>query len=93
MNNATPKSKKMDSGNVFRCLSKALHHLDKHKVMLILGTPYPAGSLDYRFRIVREEIQAVLERLQRIKALAEEQNLTEILAILREDFDFGHDVE
>lgn len=92
------KSKKMDKGNLLRCLATAHHHVDgDSKIELIFGTIDSRQEikdvLKYRFRIQREEIAEVISRIQRIEEIAKKQNNQEVLAVLNEEFEFGHDMQ
>ena len=84
--------RKMNKGNVLDCLKTALHHIDDHKVGLMeAADALNASTLEYRFRIMREELREVVARIQRIKEIAERDGLEEIITILNEEFEFGHD--
>lgn len=89
------KRKKMDVGNIEACLRKALHHLergptvDKTWLMMQVADD-PVAVIEYRHRILFEEIQEVLKRIQGIRRVATQP---EVLAILEERFEFGHDLD
>lgn len=95
----SPKRKKMNVGNITDCLSLADHHLEDGKLSLILFTTPPEeieSILKYRSRILREELEEVTKRIKRIKEIAKQHAhvpcVKEILGILNEQFEFGHDL-
>ena len=87
------KRKKMDIGNVRACLEKAHHHVsDNTLCLMLIESRNLKGDLRYRFRIQREELEEVIKRIERIKEIATQQNNEEILTVLNEQFEFGHDL-
>ena len=82
----------MNTGDLEACLRKAIHHTKMRALMVLMGSDNPAEILDYRNRIVREEVQAALDRIGRIRQVAQRKGDQEILAILNEQFAFGHDL-
>ena len=83
-----------EKGGVIACLKKAAHHVSSHKVNLILGATSRniVGDLQYRFDLVEGEIQTAIAQLEKIKKAAEEKGYQDILGILREEVEFGHDL-
>lgn len=86
--------RKMNRGNVFACLSKAKHHLTPSTLsMMLLMDPFEAPQiLEYRQRIITEEIEEAIKRLRRIEEIAQSHGYEEILSVLNEEFEFGHDM-
>ncbi|MDP3764588.1 MAG: hypothetical protein Q8Q95_03120 [bacterium] len=48
-------------------------------------------AIKYRFDLMKEELRTAIAQVEKIKRLAEEKGLTEVLAILNEEVEFGHD--
>ncbi len=89
----SPTQRKMNKGDVLDCLRMTLHHIDDHKVGLMEAAGVlNASTLEYRFRIMREELEEVMARVERIKDIAEQKGIQEILDILTEEFEFGHNL-
>ncbi len=89
---ASSPRRKMNRGNLEACLRRAIHHTQMRALMVLMGGGDPAEIFDYRNRIVREEVQEALDRIGRIRQVAEGKEDQEILAILNEQFEFGHDL-
>lgn len=88
------RKKKQHQGNVISCLDLALHHLERSswgdKTWLMMQRAKdPQAVIEYRHRIISEEISEVLARIKKIKEIATQP---EVLAILNEEFEFGHDL-
>ena len=89
------RRKKMGKGNILDCLRMARHHVDSHKADLMQVAGVLFGDMPvmrYRSRILREELDEAISRIERIKEIAEQQHLQEIIDILSEEFEFGHDL-
>lgn len=81
--------KKLEKGNIINCLHKASHHLTRGATWAMMqDADDPQAIIEYRHKILGEEIEAVLERVERIKEVATQP---EVVAILNEEFGFGHD--
>ena len=95
-------------GNVIVCNSLLLHHLEPgnlwESVLLQFSPGCPWAErlpisqrveevLSYREKIMREEAQEILSRLERIESVARKEGLASVLQILEEEFEFGHDLE
>lgn len=80
-------------GTLEQCISFTVHHVDTHKVRLMQA----AGALtpeqiEYRFRLVRENCQAALDQLKKIKDAATAAGDAAVLALLDEaTVPYGHD--
>jgi hypothetical protein len=91
---------KMDKGNLQDCLRKILHHLGDPNLEAIklsadrdlLSKEELTEAFVGRCLLVRGEVEMVQKMLQRIAEVAERQDNKEVLDILNEQFEFGHDI-
>lgn len=84
-----PRSK----GNLIQCVSKLAHHAAPEKVDLILGEKDADEMFRQRFALVQDEAQTVMRQLLRIWQVAYSMGYQNILNIIEEQVEFGHDVK
>jgi len=80
-----------EKGNLSACLRKMIHHVAPHKVELMMRVGASVDAFKYRFDLVRGEAETVLKQLERITEIAEKKGYKEILDIVNEEVEFGHD--
>ncbi|MFA6273066.1 MAG: hypothetical protein WC673_01045 [Candidatus Paceibacterota bacterium] len=69
-----------------------VHHVASHKVRLMLAAGAGQDDFEYRFQLVRDNINAALKQIQKIREVAMRENIQEILSLLDEEtIEAGHD--
>lgn len=81
-----------NKGNLLSCLTKLIHHVAPHKVALMFGVGCTEDDLSYRFNLIRTEAEIVKQQIIRIKEVAERKNYEEVLNIINEELEYGHDL-
>ena len=80
-----------EKGDIFQCISKALHHIADPKAGLMEFAGALTGEeVEYRFGLAREQLQNAVRRFEAIKKIAEEKGYTDVLAIINEKSEYGH---
>ena len=75
-----------------RCLSATIHHVQPHKVTLMIAGGAGVDDFKYRFQLVRENTEAALKQIKKIREAAKRANCKEVLALLDEEsVPAGHD--
>lgn len=81
-----------EKGDLLDCLTKLAHHVAPHKPRLMLGAGCSIDELQYRFNLIREEAEIAEKQVARMKQVAEEKGYKEILDIINEEVEYGHDL-
>jgi len=81
-----------EKGNALSCLRKLIHHVYPRKALLMAA----AGALtydivEYRNSLVREEAEIALKQLERIREIAKDKGYQEIIDVIEEQVEFGHE--
>lgn len=78
--------------SLLRCLQLTQHHVMPNKVavMAVLGK-LTTETVEYRFKLVQENMQSAIDQLTKIQKIAEEVGCREILDALKEPIEAGHD--
>lgn len=80
-----------EKGSLERCLIATIHHVDTHKIELMIGAGASVEDFRYRFNLVRENVEAALECVEKITAAAEAGNNEKVLRLLKDPtLEFGH---
>ncbi len=84
------------TGDLIACLRETLHHVShantKAVAFHIMRDGVESQTLvTGRLDLIRDELQTAMTQLKRIKEVADKQGLSEILDILNEKVEFGHD--
>lgn len=81
-----------ERGNIESCLRLTVHHVDPSKVLLMLiGGALTQEGVEYRFKLVRENLAPVIEKIREIRTAAERGDSQAVLALLDAEVEFGHD--
>lgn len=80
-----------EKGKLLSCLSKLVHHVAPHKIRLMLGAGLSVEDLEYRFALVREEAEIAQNQILKMKDVATKKGYQEILDIIEEEVEYGHD--
>jgi len=80
-------------GNIAQAIGMTRHHVAPHKARLM----HSAGALDldsvqYRFRLVDENLEQVEQQLYKIREAASQGDCEAVLTALDESIEFGHDI-
>lgn len=78
-----------EKGPLLYCLQKSAHHMGSGNVeaMMVHGSP---DTIMYRCGLVREEVETAIKQVLKIRAAAEKKGYQDILDILDEPVEFGH---
>ncbi len=81
-----------EKGNIEAYLALTLHHVAPHKARLMsaLGFLDP-DELAYRFKLVTDNLEPVVEKIKEIRAAAERGDCKAVLKALDAEVEFGHD--
>lgn len=88
-----------EKGDVLSCLSKLIHHVSPNKTRLILygvlgcDLPELREVMEYRNSLVREEAEIAEKKLRKILTVAQEKGYQEIIDIINEEVEFGHNFD
>ena len=66
------------------CLKQTVHHVDEHKVRLMMAAGAGREDFEYRFQLVRDNVGNALKQIQKIRGAAMRGNNQEILSLLDE---------
>lgn len=72
-----------EKGNIFLLLLKAQHHVRQPELMMM--------APEYRCGLVAGELQTAIQQLEKIRRAAEAARCDEVIRILDEQVEFGHD--
>ena len=85
----------MYNGNLERCLMTTLHHVEPHKAGLFSLPPrgqyVETETVALQHKRITAEVRTALDQIQKIKAAANGGNLTEVVRLLEEKFEYGFD--
>jgi len=79
-------------GNLTDCMAMSIHHLEDSTISLMLSVA-TTEQCRYRMALVRSEVETALNQVRKIKEIAEKEGLDDVLAIINEDVEFGHDLD
>ena len=82
-----------EKGTLLQCLTATEHHVLPHKVrlMFVTGEVNPE-ELKYRFGLVAGEIRNAMAQIKKVEKVAMEKGYADVLEILNEPIEFGHDL-
>lgn len=80
-------------GTLVKCLNMTKHHVGKDKVnSFVYAGEFTPETVEYRFGLVRANIDAALDQIEKVRAAAESKGCTEVLEALDDaTLEFGHD--
>jgi hypothetical protein len=80
-------------GNVLSCLHMADHHIKPGSVTVdtVRTELNPEQEIDYRNNLIIEEIAIAIAQLEVITQIARENDYKDILEVLGQQFEHGHD--
>ncbi|MBI4709299.1 MAG: hypothetical protein HY764_03810 [Candidatus Portnoybacteria bacterium] len=82
-----------EKGDLINCLEALIHHIAPHKArLMVLGGYNTQEDIEYRFGLVRGEAELVLKQIERIREVAQNKGYKEILDIINEELEYGHDL-
>lgn len=83
-----------ERGNLEACLRKTIHHVEPHKVRLMVGAGmFSPETVSGRFQLVKENLEPLLPLVASIRQAAEAGDCATVLALLNRDVEFGHDTK
>ena len=79
-------------GDLTSCMRLSIHHLSEANLglMRLLAT---VDQYEYRMKLVRNELETALAQVEKIKKIAEKKDFQDVLVILNEEVEFGHDFD
>lgn len=85
-----------EKGGLISCLRKTMHHVSPSNVGLLKlsieeGDEDAVECVVYRFALIRDELETAMNQLLRIKEVAEKKGLAEVMSIIEEEVEFGHE--
>ena len=84
-----------EKGDLISCMGLSIHHLSEANLGLIrfLAIADQANQYEYRMKLVRNELETALAQVEKIKKIAEKKDFQDVLVILNEEVEFGHDFD
>ncbi|OHA18831.1 MAG: hypothetical protein A3C08_03055 [Candidatus Taylorbacteria bacterium RIFCSPHIGHO2_02_FULL_47_18] len=80
-----------ENGNLELCLLTTIHHVDTHKIGLMMAGGATVEDFRYRFNLVRENVEAAFAHVKKIRVAAEAGKNEEVLRLLNDQtLEFGH---
>lgn len=80
-----------ERGNLRSCLLKTIHHVSANKVGLIFAaTEDPALHFEYRFQLVRANLQGALAQLEKVTVALKAGDYEKAQQAIDEPIEFGH---
>lgn len=74
------------------CIQITQHHVDTHKVLLMMARGLDEDQLEYRFNLVKGNLNAALAQIARLRQAATEAKCQAVLDLLDErTVPAGHD--
>ena len=80
-----------NKGELLHCINATLHHLCPVNIRNFFIMQKDVDAQVYRLELIRDEVETVKKQVEKIKKIAEEKRYQEILDILKEEVEFGHD--
>jgi len=80
-----------NKGALTSCMEMSIHHLEDSTLSLMRSFA-TTKQYEYRMKLVRSEVEIALKQVRKIKDIAEQNGYDDVLAILNEEIEFGHDL-
>jgi hypothetical protein len=82
-----------DKGNLIQWLTATERHVLPHKVKMMFSLgEVDFGQLEYRFGLIADEARTALAQVKKVQQIAKEKGYDDILAVLDEQIEFGHNI-
>jgi hypothetical protein len=81
-----------EKGPLLNCLEKTKHHVAPHKAGLLIAGGVSVEQLRGRFALIHGEVETAIQQIEKLQNIAVEKGYADILAILNEAVEFGHDI-